>query len=198
MPRSARTLVLPLFLLTAPLPVSAQLEVGGSLLDACERIEDLVEDENYSEARGAARDCLEGLEQQLEGQIKTLFPQDVAGWQQTDFEQSKAMGFSSTSAEYRKGDVRVEIQLTGGSSLNALGGLAAMSMMQAGKQVKVAGLPAVIDNSGKILVRLEAGSLLNFSSRAFQDADAALAGMGDLVDAFPVAELNEALKAQED
>ena len=174
------------------LPAGAQLDLGGDLLDECAKIDGLVKQKDYTEARSVARDCLEGLEQQLESAIEGLFPEDVAGWTRSSFEQSKAMGFSSTNAQYRKGDQRVQVSLTGGSSLNALGGLAAMGMMQAGKQVRVAGLPAIVGNDGKILVTLESGSMLNFESPNFKTVDDALSGMGPLVDAFPVAELNAA------
>lgn len=181
--------------LLAAAPAGAQLEVGGDLMDECARIQKLVEAEDYGAARRATRDCLEALEQQFEGEIAALFPQEVAGWTRSSFEQNKAMGFSNTSAGYRKGDRRVDVSMTGGSSMNALGSFAAMGMMQAGRQVRVAGLPAIVGNDGKILVTLENGSLLNFESTAFKTADAALEGMGDLVDAFPVAELNAALNA---
>jgi len=179
----------------AVLPAQAQLEVGGDLMDECARIQELVEGEDYTAARRAARDCLEALEQRFDGEIAALFPQQVAGWSRSSFEQNKAMGFSNTTAEYRRGDQRVDVSLTGGSSMNALGSFAAMGMMGAGKQVRVAGLQAIVSNDGKILVSLENGSLLNFESRAFKTGEAALEGMGDLVDAFPVAELNAALKA---
>jgi len=40
---------------------------------------------------------------------------------------------------------------------------------------------------------LEDGSFLSFESSDFDDADSALSGMGDLVDAFPVADINRTL-----
>lgn len=178
-----------------PGQAQAQLDVGGDLLDACARIEALVDDSDYAGALNEARQCLEGLEQQVQGQLAELFPAEVAGWTQESFEQSKAMGFSNTSATYGKGGNRVEVSLTGGSALNALSGLAAMGMMQGGKQVRVANLPATLSNDGSLLVPLEDGSLLRFESRNFSTADEALSGMGDLIDAFPVGQLNKSLKA---
>jgi hypothetical protein len=47
---------------------------------------------------------------------------------------------------------------------------------------------------GSITVTLESGSILTFSSGNFSDQDSALAGMGDLVNAFPVADISNATK----
>ena len=45
-----------------------------------------------------------------------------------------------------------------------------------------------------ISVTLEDGSFLTFSSPSFDSQESALAGLGDLVNAFPVAEINQALQ----
>ena len=175
----------------------AQLEVGGDLLDNCSRIEGLRNAGNYAEARDAARLCLEGLEQELEGEIGQYFLMEVAGWTRTSFEQNTAMGFSNTSARYEKDGMSVTVSLTGGVGggfgLGALGGLASLGILQSGRQVRVAGLPAVINPDGTVMVPLEDGSFLSFESSDFNDADSALSGMGDLVDAFPVADINRTL-----
>jgi len=175
----------------------AQLEVGGDMLDNCSRIDDLQKAGNFSEARGAARLCLEGLEQQLEGEVGEYFLMDVAGWKRTSFERSKAMGFSNTSARYEKDGNSATVSLTGGvggaSGLGALAGFATSGLLSSGRQLRVAGLPAAVNPDGTILVTLEDGSILNFESPDFDDADAALAGIGPLVDAFPVADINKAL-----
>jgi hypothetical protein len=75
-----------------------------------------------------------------------------------------------------------------------LGDFARLGMQQSGKQVKVAGLPASVQPDGIITVTLEAGSFLTFQSSAYGDQDAALAGLGDLVNEFPVADINKATK----
>jgi hypothetical protein len=66
-------------------------------------------------------------------------------------------------------------------------------MMQTGQQITVAGLSAVATPDGMIIVTLGNGAFLSFSCSAFTTAAAALAGIGDLVDAFPVAQINETL-----
>lgn len=179
-------------------PASAQLEVAGDMLDNCSKIEGLREEEKLADARDAARLCLEGLEQELEGQVGQHFLDEVAGWTRTSFEQSKAMGFATTTARYRKDGKTVTVTLMGGagggSGLGALSSLAAMGMMQGGKQVRVAGLAATVGPDGTISVTLEDGSFLSFKCPDFDDADSALAGMGELVDQFPVAEINTTLK----
>ena len=175
----------------------AQLEVGGDMLDNCSRIDDLQKAGNFSEARGAARLCLEGLEQQLEGEVGEYFLMEVAGWKRTSFEQNKAMGFSNTSATYKKDGKSATVSLTGGmgggSGLGALVGFATKGLLSSGRQLRVAELPAAVNPDGTIIVTLEDGSILNFESPDFGDADAALAGIGSLVDAFPVGDINEAL-----
>lgn len=180
------------------LPIaSAQLEVGGDMLNNCSRIDDLRKAGKFSEARGAARLCLEGLDQKLEGEVGEHFLMEVAGWKRTSFEQNKALGFSTTTARYQKDGKSATVSLTGGASgesgLGALSRLASMGMMQSGRQVRVAGLPAVVNPDGTILVTLEDGSSLNFKSPNFNEADAALAGIGPLVNAFPVADINKTL-----
>ena len=52
-------------------------------------------------------------------------------------------------------------------------------------------MPASVQPDGTISVTLEDGSFLTFSSSSFSDQDSALQGLGDLVNAFPVAEINK-------
>lgn len=186
--------------LFALLPAAlAQLEVGGDLLGNCSKIDALQKAGNFSEARNAARLCLEGLDQKLEGEVGQYFLNDVAGWKRTSFEQNKAMGFATTTARYEKDGKSANVTLTGGagsgSSFGALSSIATMGMLQSGRQVRVAGLPAAVNPDGTIMVPLEDGSFLNFDSPDFSDADAALAGIGSLVNAFPVADINKTLVA---
>ena len=68
-----------------------------------------------------------------------------------------------------------------------------MGMMGSGRQVRVANLPATVTPSGQVMVTLEDGSFLNFESNDFSTADSALSGMGDLIDKFPVADINRTL-----
>jgi len=186
--------------LILPSAAVAQLEVDGGLLDECSKIEGLRRAGNLPGAREAATKCLEGLEQELDGEIGQYFLEDVAGWKRSRFEQNVAMGMRNVSAEYKKDGKRVRVALMGGGSGRGLGGalsgLARMGMMGGGKQVKVAGLPATVMPDGQIMVTFEDGSMLSFESSNFSTAEEALAGMGDLVDQFPVAKIDEALTAR--
>lgn len=197
MKKATRAICATVSLLTVSVTAFAQLEVGGDMLDNCSKIDDLQKAGNYSEARGAARLCLEGLDQKLEGEVGQHFLMEVAGWKRTSFEQNKAMGFSTTTARYKKDGKSVTVSLTGGggdnTGLGALNRLASMGMMQSGRQVRVAGLPAAVNPDGTILVTLKDGSSLNFKSPDYRDADAALEGIGPLVNGFPVAAINKAL-----
>jgi len=59
--------------------------------------------------------------------------------------------------------------------------------------VCVAGLPATVQADGTTSVTLEGGSLLNFASLSFRDQASSLAGLGEFVNAFPVANINKIL-----
>ncbi len=191
-------------LLAAALFVSApaamaQLQVGGSALDSCGQIDSLRKAGNLSEARDKAQICLEALEQEVTGSVGKLFSESVAGWTRTNIEQSKALGFTNVSATYTKADTTATVSLTGtGSDGGGLGGLlggfARAGLASSGQAVRVAGLPATVQTDGTIMVNLEDGSFLSFSSAKFKTQDEALAGLGDLVNAFPVAAINKALQ----
>ena len=180
---------------------AAQLQVGGDLLDNCDDIAGLVNAGDFAEARDTARLCLDGIEQELTGEVGQFFYSDISGWTRTDFEENQAMGFSNITATYEKGDIEVDVTLvgtSGGGAGNGLGGLfggiAQNALLQAGQQVTVAGLPSSLMPDGTLTVPLEDGSILTFQSYDLDSADAALSGMGDLIDAFPVAEINAALQ----
>ena len=185
-----------LTVIVAP-PALAQLDLGGDMLDNCAKIAGLQEDEKYSEARAAARLCLEALDKKLEGAVGQYFLNDVAGWRRTSFEQNNAMGFAVTSASYKKDGTTANVSLTGGTGggagFGALSSLTSFGMMQTGRKVKVAGLPASVNPDGTIMVTLEDGSFLNFDSPDFNDADSALAGIGSVINEFPVADINQTL-----
>lgn len=178
----------------------AQLEVGGSVLDNCSQIDPLRKAGNFTEARDKAQICLEALEQEVTGSVGKLFAADVAGWRRTDIEQNTALGFTNVTATYTKGETSATVALTGtgggaGGGLGGLlGGFARAGLAGTGQQVRVAGLPASVQPDGTITVTLEDGSFLMFSSSSFNSQESALAGLGDLVNAFPVAEINKALQ----
>lgn len=182
----------------------AQLEVGGDLLDNCAQVDALQKAGNFSEARDKARLCLDGIEQQLVGALSQYFPEQVGAWKRTSYEENQVLGFTNISADYEKGDVSVEVALmgqSGGGNGNGLGGLGGLfggiaqsALSQSGKKVTVAGLSSSVQPDGTLMVPLEDGSFLSFSSSDFDNANDALAGMGDLVNDFPVAEINAALQ----
>ena len=176
----------------------AQLEVGGSQLDSCAQIDPLRKSGDFAGARDKATQCLEGLEQQLQSDVGKNFPADVGSWKRTNIDQGTALGFTNITATYKKGEQSATVSLTGagggGAGLGGLlGGIAKMGA-QAGQQVRVAGLPAAVQTDGTISVTLENGSFLTFNSPSFRDQTTALAGLGDLVNAFPVAAINKMLK----
>lgn len=195
----ARYCLLASVLLVSAPTALAQLQVGGSALDNCAQIDALRRAGNFTEARDKAQICLEALEQEVTGSVGKLFAATVAGWTQTKIEQESALGFTNVTATYTKAETTATVSLTGtGAGDTGLGGLlggfARAGLASTGQAVRVAGLPATVQTDGTIAVTLEDGSFLTFSSPAFKTQEAALAGLGDLVNAFPVAAINKALK----
>ncbi len=177
---------------------NAQLDVGNNV-DACTQIDGLRKANKLTEARDAARTCLDALEQEVNGAAGKFFLPEVAGWKRTNIEQNQALGFTNITGTYAKDKNTATVSLTGGSGGGGalgglLGGFAKLGVQSSGKQVKVAGLPANVGPDGTITVTLKDGSFLGFSSPDFRDPDAALAGIGDLVNAFPVADINKTLQ----
>lgn len=181
----------------------AQLQVGGDLLDNCANIDSLQSSGNFSAARDAARLCLEGIEQELVGEIGQFFMPQIGAWTRTDYQENNMMGFNNITATYEKGNIEVDVSLTGqagggGGPLGGLGGLiggiASSAMLQNGQQVTVAGIPSSIQPDGSLTVPLQDGSFLTFTSSDLDTPDEAIAGMGDLINDFPVADINAALQ----
>jgi hypothetical protein len=180
----------------------AQLEVGANGMDNCAKIDALQKAGNLLEARDKANACLQAIELELEGQVGQYFRTDVAGWKRTSFDQNAALGFQNITANYQKKDTEVEVSLTrgggGGDSVTSgfgalLGGFARAGILNSGKSIKVGGLPGTVQEDGTVMVTLEDGSFLSFTSPSFSDADSALSGMGELINAFPVADINKTL-----
>ena len=192
--------------LVIPISLFAQLDVGGGLLENCADIDSLQGSGNFAEARDKARLCLEGIEQELSGEIAQFFLEDIAGWTRQSIEQSQMMGFTNITAVYQKGGATVSVSLTGASGggsasglggllggLGGLGGLAQSALGQSGQQVTVAGIASTFGADGTLTIPLEDGSLLAFDSPNFNNPDQAISGMGDLINDFPVADINAAL-----
>ena len=198
MHKARYSLLAAVLLVSAP-GAMAQLEVGGSALDNCAQIDALRKAGSFTEARDKAQVCLEALEQAVTGSVGKLFAANVAGWTRTDIKQENALGFTNVTATYAKAETTATVSLTGtGADAGGLGGLlggfARAGLASTGQAVRVAGLPATVQTDGTIAVNLEDGSFLTFSSAKFNTQEAALAGLGDLVNAFPVAAINEALQ----
>jgi hypothetical protein len=192
-----RTGLLAISLLTFGPIAFAQLEVGGGLADNCAQIDGLRKSGDVAGARAKAELCLQALDQQLQSDVGKNFPADVAGWKRTNIEQNQALGFTNISATYKKGEQTATVSLTGGTAGGGglgglLGGIAKLGA-QSGQQVRIGGLPGSVQTDGSITVTLENGSILSFGSASFHDQASALAGLGELVNAFPVADINKML-----
>lgn len=183
----------------------AQLQVGGDLLDNCANVDPLQAAGDFAAARDAAVLCLQGIDQELVGEVGQFFLPQVGNWTRTSYEEQQVMGFNNISATYESNDITVNVALTGqsgggggGGPLGGLGGflggIASNAVLQSGQQVTVAGIPSAFQPDGTLMVPLEDGSFLTFQSPNFNNADAAIAGMGDLINDFPVGDINAALQ----
>ena len=187
---------------TGPI-ANAQLEIGsGSLLDSCAKIDALQKAGQFAEARTEANQCLQGIEQQVQGEVGKFFTTEIADWKRTAYDENTVLGFANITATYKQGEVSAEVSLTrgagGSDSVGAglgklLGGLAKAGLAETGRKVRVAGLPASVQQDGSIVVTLDDGAFLSFKSQSLTDADSSLAGLGSLVNAFPVADINKTL-----
>ncbi len=202
---NGRVLIMSLVLGSAAPAAFAQLEVGGSALDSCAKIDALQKAGKLNEARDMANQCLQGIEQKMQGQVGQYFKQEIAGWKRVSFDQNIVLGFANISASYTKNKHSVDVSLTRGAGGNdslgggfgkLLGGFARAGLAANGKQVRVGGLPGSIQQDGTLTVSLENNAFLTFKGADFNDADSALSGMGDLVNAFPVSDINKTLKAK--
>ena len=202
MPRSVSSFAIALVAFTVALlganAASAQLQMGGGLTSHCAEIEALRAKGDLPGARVAAGKCLEGLEQELEGEIGRFIEEQIGDWKRTRFEQNAAMGMRNATFEYKKGNTRVRGNLMGGGSGRGLGGalsgFARMGMMGGGgRELKVANVPATIMPNGQFMITFADGTILTFESSQFKTPDEALAGFGDLIDQFPVAKIRDAL-----
>lgn len=187
--------LLPALLVFVSLSAFAQLEVGSGLLDNCSQIDSLNEAGKFAEAKEKAQLCLQGIEQELSGEISSYFREEIGDWTRTSLEKNQAMGLSNITATYEKGSDTVNVSLTGSAGGGSgLGGLIGLAQMGGGQQVTVAGIASSLNSDGTLMVPLEKGSLLTFESPDFNTADEAIAGMGDLINDFPVADINDKLK----
>ena len=94
------------------------------------------------------------------------------------------MGFNNITATYEKGNIEVDVSLTGqsgggggplGGFGGLLGGIASSAMLQSGQQVTVAGIPSAIQPDGTLTIPLQDGSFLAFTSPDLENPDAAIA-----------------------
>ena len=104
-------------------------------------------------------------------------------------------GFNNITATYKKAAHSATVSLTagsvgGGAIGGLLGGMARIGM-QAGQQVKVAGLPASVQTDGTIAVTLDSGAFLTSNAPTSRISGPRSRGLGDLVNAFPVAQINK-------
>lgn len=165
--------LLSLAILTTLIPATSPA-FGEDLGPIFKKVGELVEAKNYPKALeelGWAKNEIEKLHGQ---QLKSFFPDELAGFKGGKIESNMALGIVSLERDYTKNDKQVSLSLTGGSggaSQPGLGNLAQLGKMAAmmgggsdGQEtLRIAGKTATLeksDESASLSVFLDSGSIL--------------------------------------
>ncbi len=160
----------------------------------CSSAATLAKEGDIAGALEEARWCVTQLEQLMQQQVSSFFPDEVNGYTAGEIKKEQVMGMTMIERNYSKDDNTISVSLTGGGSsgsANAFSALALMGMQMGGMGQKIRiqkRSAAVIDenNSVQVVVTLKSGGMLTFESReASSDTVVAFAKK------FPVAKLDD-------
>jgi hypothetical protein len=165
----------------------AQAESTSELLQ--EAI-DLLQQENYAEAREVIAIALDQVDHHLLDTTAAIFPETVGGFTRGEVNAQTAMGMDVTECTYRdKDDNELDVQLMGGGD-GMFGGLAALgASFGGGKKVRIQGRSGSLmsdDGEVTLTLQLKSGKSLIFTSSTV-DAD----GVNSFAEEFPVVEIDE-------
>ena len=147
--------------------------VADSAVDGCKSAIKAFESKDVDGALEEARWCVEALEQEKQSSVATSFSDKVGSFVGEEVEENKAMGMMVTSRRYVDGDKEVTVTLTqsggGASPMGALGAIANMGMMGAGKKFRMQGHTGTDMSEGsqaKLMITPKSGSgFISFESR---------------------------------
>lgn len=172
--------------------ISATAEDSPSI--SCSSAANLVKEGDIAGALEEARWCVTQLEQLMQEQVSSFFPDEVNGYTAGKIKKEQAMGMAITECNYSKDDNVISVSLTGAGSSGSANAFSAIAMMGAqmggmGQKTRIQKRSAVIideDNSTQVVVTLKSGGILTFESRgASSDTVVAFAKK------FPVAKLDD-------
>jgi len=160
----------------------------------CSSAANLAKEGDIAGALEEARWCVTQLEQLMQEQVSSFFPDEVNGYTAGEIKKEQIMGMAIIECDYSKGDNEISVSLTGGGSSgsgNALSAIAMMGMQMGamGQKVRIQKRSAVIideNNSIQVVVTLKSGGILTFESRG-TSSDTVVA----FAKKFPVAKLDD-------
>lgn len=177
-------------------PLYAETESLSDAVIACRDAADLAEADNIDAAVEEARWCLEVLEQIHSNAALASFPDSVGDWVGQEPEDQSALGMSIMSRTYINDDQSLKVSVTTGPAGSGLAALAQLgASLGAGNsqkfRVQRRSVLDMSDQNGSVafLVQLRSGGAMNVEST---DTDAA--DVRSFLKAFPVADLDDALK----
>ncbi len=160
----------------------------------CSSAANLAKEGDIAGALEEARWCVTQLEQLMQEQVSSLFPDEVNGYTAGKIQKQQVMGMAIIECNYSKDDNTISVSLTGGGasgSANAFSAIANMGMQMGGmgQKIRIQKRSAVIvdeNNSAQVVVTLKSGGMLTFESQgASSDTLVAFAKK------FPVAKLDD-------
>jgi len=160
----------------------------------CSSAANLAKEGDIAGALEEARWCVTQLEQLMQEQVSSLFPDEVNGYTAGKIQKQQVMGMAIIECDYSKDDNTISVSLTGGGasgSANPFAAIANMGMQMGGmgQKIRIQKRSAVIideNNSAQVVVTLKSGGLLTFESRK-TSSDTVVA----FAKKFPVAKLDD-------
>jgi len=174
------------------------------------KVNEYIAQKNYPKALEELQWAKQEIEKMNTGQLKSFFPDQLAGFTGGKLETNSALGFTAVERSYTKpGDAaKLKVSLTGGgggAGAGALGGLAAFGKMAAmmgaqengSETVRISGRTAQMTTddsrkSAELTVFLDSGSILKFE----MDNSADSGTLRQLAEAININGLDGYLKGQ--
>ena len=162
----------------------------------CSTAADLAKEGDIVGALEEARWCVTQLEQMMQDEVSSFFPDEVNGYAAGEIIKEQVMGMSMIERDYSKDNNVISVSLTTGSSsgsANPLSAIAKMGMQMGGigQKIRIQKRSAVIineNNSTQVIVTLKSGGILTFESRD-ESSDTVVS----FAKKFPVAELDDSI-----
>lgn len=157
------------------------------------KVNQYVQEKNYPKAMEELTWARKELEKLHQTRVAQILPADIAGFNGEEPTFASVMGLSTIERQYRAGEKKIKLSITGGSGgeggLGGLAGLAKMGMMMGGaqpgvEQFRIDGRTATLSSESgnpELMIFLDSGSMMTISA-------------GEGVDAAALKKFGEALK----